>query len=231
MFCRSNESLIPRGRNYLLMEAMSNAENFTHIIYIDADIEFSPEAVERMILRDEPMMCAIYPKKKLLTEKIVRLARDNPDMSHDEIMAQAVGYVVTFETNGTVEVDDFWVEVEECGTGFMMMQRGTVEAMQKAYAHLRNRSNESIGGDVPKDTLATHLYHLFDTQIDPVSHRYLSEDYVFLKRWRQMGGRVFADLSSKLSHYGASQFTGWPFRGIVDVQNGKIRDDYQGVTE
>lgn len=38
--------------------------------------------------------------------------------------------------------------------------------------------------------------------------RYLSEDYMFLRRWRDLGGRVFADLNVTLAHHGSHPFLG-----------------------
>jgi hypothetical protein len=37
---------------------------------------------------------------------------------------------------------------------------------------------------------------------------YLSEDFAFCKRWTDMGGEIWADLSSKLNHIGPMAFCG-----------------------
>jgi hypothetical protein len=42
--------------------------------------------------------------------------------------------------------------------------------------------------------LAGFYWRFFDCMVDPDSGRYLSEDYAFCRRWRDMGGKVFADL-------------------------------------
>jgi hypothetical protein len=52
-------------------------------------------------------------------------------------------------------------------------------------------------------------YHAcFDCMIDPVSKRYLSEDYAFCRRWQQMGGQIFADCMTVLGHVGNIRFQG-----------------------
>ena len=43
-----NESLITRARNYLVDEFL-RAEEFTHLMFIDSDINFNPKYFERMI--------------------------------------------------------------------------------------------------------------------------------------------------------------------------------------
>jgi hypothetical protein len=44
--------------------------------------------------------------------------------------------------------------------------------------------------------------------IDPVSRRYLSEDYAFCRRWQQMDGKIFADVTTTLGHVGNIRFHG-----------------------
>ena len=60
-----NESLVTRARNTLIQQAVDSANNYSHIFFLDADIAFEPEAVVRMLDKDAPMMCGIYPKKIL----------------------------------------------------------------------------------------------------------------------------------------------------------------------
>ena len=54
-----------------------------------------------------------------------------------------------------------------------------------------------------------HLHWLFfDCMADPDSRRYLSEDFAFCRRWRDMGGKVYVDLNSKLQHAGQHLYHG-----------------------
>jgi hypothetical protein len=54
-----------------------------------------------------------------------------------------------------------------------------------------------------------HLHWLFfDCMVDPDSRRYLSEDFAFCRRWRDMGGKVYVDLNSKLQHAGQHLYRG-----------------------
>jgi hypothetical protein len=52
------------------------------------------------------------------------------------------------------------------------------------------------------------LYALFDCMIDPETGVYLSEDYAFCRRWRAIGGEIWLDLESKLTHTGSYSFRG-----------------------
>src|SRR5262249_21777665 len=63
--------------------------------------------------------------------------------------------------------------------------------------------------DGPPNNPQAHLYwRFFDCMVDPDSGRYLSEDYAFCRRWRDMGGKVWVDLNCKLTHMGQHLFGG-----------------------
>ncbi len=85
----------------------------------------------------------------------------------------------------------------------MVIKREVILRMMDHYPNL----NYTPDGR-EKDPYA-HLYWLFfDCMIDPDSGRYLSEDYAFCRRWRDMGGKVYADLTSRLNHLGQQTYSG-----------------------
>ena len=62
--------------------------------------------------------------------------------------------------------------------------------------------------NVGKLYASDNCYAFFDTMIDPVSNRYLSEDYAFCRLWQKIGGKIYADVASSLTHYGTYSFKG-----------------------
>jgi hypothetical protein len=54
---------------------------------------------------------------------------------------------------------------------------------------------------------SNNRYALFDCMIDETG-TYLSEDFSFCKRWSDLGGEIWADLDSRLSHVGPLVFRG-----------------------
>ena len=50
-------------------------------------------------------------------------------------------------------------------------------------------------------------YRFFDVMVDPESRRYLSEDYRFCRIWEAIGGKIFVDANSDLSHQGERLYT------------------------
>jgi hypothetical protein len=44
--------------------------------------------------------------------------------------------------------------------------------------------------------------------IDPETGTYLSEDFTFCWRWRKIGGQIWLDQKSELTHIGCYEFEG-----------------------
>jgi hypothetical protein len=61
-------------------------------------------------------------------------------------------------------------------------------------------------------SLSPNQYALFDCMIEPETGVYLSEDYTFCRRWRDLGGRIWLDAQSGLIHVGQYEFAGDPSR-------------------
>ena len=67
--------------------------------------------------------------------------------------------------------------------------------MIEAYPELNYVSDS----DYSPENKGLH-YRFFDCMVDPESKRYLSEDYTFCHLWRQIGGEVYVDVQSNLTH-------------------------------
>lgn len=173
-----NESLIPRGRNSLVAKFLAFEPKSSHLMFVDADIAFEPEEMLKLIVADKDVVGGLYPKKAL-----------------------PVQYVVNKVPNSTKEGN--LVSVSNLGTGFMLIKREAIEKLIRSRPDLHYR--DEIGLD-PK--FAPYKYALFDTQIDPTTKEYLSEDYFFCKLWREHGGQIWADLTIKLDHVGHYKFGG-----------------------
>ena len=208
----ANESLVTRARNVLLAYFLNS--DYTHLLFIDADIEFQVEDVLKLYAHNKDVVVGAYPKKGVAWDRIKsNLADPNNKekvLTDREIAAFGSDYAINFKfidkETKTIGVENGLIKLHDAGTGFMMIKREAILKMIKAYPELKYNNDVNINNADLKD----HFYALFDTMIDPVDRRYLSEDYTFCRRWQVIGGDVWLDPSISLNHYGHFCFQGNP---------------------
>jgi len=208
----ANESLVTRARNVLLAYFLNS--DYTHLLFIDADIEFQTEDVLKLYAHDKDVIVGAYPKKGVAWDKIRANLNDvgNKDkqLSNRDIAAFGSDYAINFKFINkeakTIAVENGLVKLHDAGTGFMMIKREAILKMIKAYPEFKYNNDVNISDDSLKD----HFYAMFDTMIDPIDRRYLSEDYTFCRRWQDIGGDIWLDPSISLNHYGHFCFQGNP---------------------
>jgi hypothetical protein len=197
---QQNDALITRARANLVAAFLDDPAA-THLLFIDADIGFEPEQVLRLIACGADVCAGVYPIKRIDWEKVRQtLAAGLPEPS-----AAALHYVLEVEDPNRVETRGEFVRVRYAGTGFLMIRRPALEKMCERYQSLRFRADHNYG-----DALAgsAHRVALFDCMIDPETGVYQSEDFAFCRRWIDMGGEIWADLASRLSHVGPTTYEG-----------------------
>lgn len=204
-----NESLVQRSRNYCAQAFLDS--DCTHMLFIDADITFDPDAVLTLLaLQSEDsqydVIAAPYPKKAISWEKIKQAVDKGVADEDPNVLERYVGDYVFNLAEGVTQMRlDEPAEVLEAGTGFMMIRRETFERFIKEYPeqmylpdHVRTE-----GFDGSREICA-----FFDCIIDPKTKRYLSEDYMFTQYVRNMGGKVWMCPWIPLKHTGTYIFGG-----------------------
>lgn len=206
----ANESLVTRGRNTLVSFFMENT-HATHLFFIDADIEFNPEDLLRMVAYDKPIIVGAYPKKAISWDGIIKAARNDETETAATIEGHSSNYVVNFDLptdeDGNrlpqVQIVDNLVKLKDAGTGFMCIKKEVIQQMFDAHPEMKYVNDINV--DMKFEPF---MYALFDTIIDPDSRRYLSEDYMFCRTWQNMGGEVYLDPRTALNHVGHYTFRG-----------------------
>lgn len=194
------EFLITRGRNTLTAMFLESAAS--HLMFIDSDIAFDPAEVERMLRFDEDVVAGMYPLKVLDWDApaIERARRGEP------LETASLRFVGVPCEGDESETRDGFVTGEFAGTGFMLISRDAILRMIAAYPETRYTAAHNFTHGAP----TKNLFALFECMIEEGTGHYLSEDYAFCKRWRALGGRVWLDTRSKLTHIGAHDFYGSP---------------------
>ena len=206
----ANESLITRGRNTLVSFFMEHPEA-THLFFVDADIEFDPNDMLRMVAYDKPITVGAYPKKAINWDSIVSAARRDETETPETIEGHSSNYVVNFDflkddqgvPQNQIQIRDNLIKLKDAGTGFMCIKKEVIQQMFDNHPEMKYANDINVDAKFEK-----HMYALFDTMIDPESRRYLSEDYTFCRLWQQMGGEVMLDPRTGLNHVGHYTFRG-----------------------
>jgi len=206
----ANESLVTRARNVLLAYFLNS--DYTHLMFIDADIEFQVDDILKLWLHDKDVVVGAYPKKGVNWSHIKESVILDPskELTPNQIGALGSDYAINFKfsdrENKQVKVENGLIELHDAGTGFMMIKRKAIDSIIEHYPEIKYVNDVQMGGVDLKDK----FYALFDTMIDPIDRRYLSEDYTFCRRWQEMKGQIWLDPSISLNHYGSFCFQGNP---------------------
>ena len=206
-----NESLITRARNYLVDEFIRSG--YTHLLFIDSDILFDPNDVLALIALDKDIIGGPYPKKSINWRSVWNASkRLINDKNFDETKfnpGEFEGVAGEYVFNPVPGTKSFNVheplEVMEIGTGFMMIKRAVFDKFKAEYPHLNYKPDHL--GQANFDG-SRYIHAFFDTVIDPDSHRYLSEDYMFCQYWRAIGGKIWLCPWMKTTHVGTYGFQG-----------------------
>ena len=203
-----NESLITRARNTITSMFLDDQDYIgTHLLFIDADIGFQPENIERLIRADKDIACGIYPRKCIHWNQVIDAVKRNPNISEEEVSYKGLGYNLNFQDPKNIRLQGGFVEVMEAATGMMLIKRDVFIKMQKAYPERKYKSDQIVNGSVWK---SDNCYDFFGVGKLPwdKDERYLSEDYYFSRLWSNIQGKIYADVASPLTHQGNMHFKG-----------------------
>jgi hypothetical protein len=185
------ESLVSRARNASVAHFLNS--DCTHLMFIDADIEFDPESVLRLLMHDQDVISGVYAKKYYVMDRIT---------SGQE--------VVDFPISGDISLDEKGLlNSTYLPTGFLMIKRVVFDKLVACYPHLKY--NNDINGYGNLDT----FYDFF--QVSVRNGILESEDWGFCSLWRGVGGAVLIDPEIKLGHIGWNSFSGNPLKWCYEA--------------
>jgi hypothetical protein len=198
----AGDALITRARNRLVNRFLEQSR-WSHLMFIDADIGFSPDQVFRLLASGHSVVGGVYPLKNIFWDRIAA-----GDLTPAVRQARSLEYVAGA---GSAPHEDGrgFLSVEYVGTGFLLIARETLEMLCARFPETRYFTDDAADKDFfDRNIGSTPKYALFDTRIDHKTGRYLSEDYAFCELCREVGEQVWADLTSRLDHVGFSTFSG-----------------------
>lgn len=191
------DALITRARSRMACDFLES--NHSHLLFVDADIGFSPEHLFRLLDADKPLVGGVYPLKTILWDKVPDAVRRGAR----DVQAAALGYVIRFAPSAdqTVDLQDGFGQVAYLATGFMLIRREVFERIEAAHPELH-----CIITDMNAPPKRTVMF--FESMIEPDNREHLSEDYAFCRRWRDLGGEIWADFETRMTHVGHAAYSG-----------------------
>ncbi len=114
--------------------------------------------------------------------------------------ALPVNYVINLKRETKVQGDIFTVDT--MGTGFLLFKRHVYEQLCAAHPECKYVDDVGLGKQYEPT-----MFSIFDVAIDEKGH-YLSEDWLFCRRWSALGGEIWAHGKVLLNHIGHYEFVG-----------------------
>jgi len=176
--------LIHQARNYLTSVFLTT--EYTHMLFIDSDVEFGPEAGLRMLVADKDIITTPYRVKNEQVNTPI--------------------YTVKFANPKSVPIlPGGLVEIEAGPTGLMLIKRGVFERIMKNHPELKikNSANQAL-----KETDKSHsfYYNFFDFAFE--DGYTWGEDVSFCKLARDNDFRIYANTESPTAHHGSFAWKG-----------------------
>jgi len=173
--------LIHQARNYLTSVFLTT--DYTHLLFIDSDVEFEPESVLRMLVAKKEIICTPYRVKAEQLDKHI--------------------YTVEFKNPKNIPIlPGGLVELEAGPTGLMLIDRGVFERIIKNHPELKIKNKATSTADKSHE----FYYNFFDFGFsDGYS---VGEDISFCKLARRNDFRIYANTESTTSHHGSYAWKG-----------------------
>ena len=183
--------LIHQARNYLTSVFLTTP--YSHMLFIDSDVEFGPEAGLRMLVADKDIITTPYRVKD---ERV-----DQPR------------YTVKFPDPKIVPIlPGGLVEIEAGPTGLMLIHRRVFEKI------IKNRPDLKIKNKAVPSPGASHefYYNFFDFGFN--DGYTFGEDVSFCKLARANGSKLYANIESPTAHRGEYAWLGKFGDSLKDIK-------------
>ncbi len=190
-----NESLIPRARNNSLYKFYKS--NFTHILFIDSDIEFPAQAVLDLIKFDKDVVTCCYSKKDYNWKKLI-YSMQYESSSKESLASRGLDFNYNTNNNKIIKSEcSKFIKVKHAATGFMLIKKEIIQKLYKKHTEL----------EIKNDDLSQSNYNLIGLFCCMIKDKtYLSEDYSFCERVNDIGGEVWTNIEHNLNHIGKHVF-------------------------
>ena len=166
------------GRNVLT--ALFLESGFDYQLFVDADLEFEPDVVGRMILAKKDAICVPYRKK-----------------TQDQVLK----FSIEFNDPTNIEVDEKGiVELKMGPAGLTLIHRSVYEKLIKDNPDLKIKQKEIIS-----EKANSYFYNFWDTTFTK-DGTWWGEDVNFCNLIRKSGFKFYGVVDGQTTHHGSYGF-------------------------
>ena len=170
------------GYSRNILAALFLQSGFDYQLFVDADVEFEPDVVGRMIIADKDVICVPYRKK----------TQDN-----------SIRFSVAFEDFSSIDIDDKGLVKLKVGpAGLTLIHRRVYEKLMKDYPNLKITQKEIIS-----ETANNYFYNFWDTTFDK-NGKWWGEDTNFCNMIRKSGFDFYGVVDGETTHHGTYGWKG-----------------------
>jgi len=197
------DSLISRARNVAISTFYNQNPEADYFISLDSDLNIrnchpNNNIFDKLVAHDIDFVGGLYAIKKPNCSQCSSITID--------------GKLPEFNS-GLKEAP--WLS-----TGCWCLKRSAVEKMVNAYPELEYDGDDIAAGQKIHALYMPMIHEMTekdfpDTNKDLPYKKYLSEDWSFCQRWRQLGGSIYADSSIVLEHIGKFSYKLYDVEEVV----------------
>ena len=200
-FLLLKSSLVTQGRNLCVANFLN--DKYSHLLFIDADIDFESKTIFKMLELDREVIAVPYPMKTLNWDRVEKFKGDVKNSK--ELSQTGFTYPIKVYDKDNIKVKDDVMEVTHAPTGCMLIKRQVFDKMIEKYPELRISQPTIMNGEA-KDK--ENLWNFFDTYHDLENKKYYGEDFGFCKKWTDIGGKCYCYIGDYITHIGEYQYSG-----------------------
>ncbi len=188
IYATEGDSLVSRTRNSHISVFINEYKDFDYFISIDSDLEIlntnkEDNIFKKLISHNEDFVGGLYALK------------------NQEFNASSS---LSLQGENKILYNIGLVEMQWLSSGCWCLKRSVIEKMINFYPEL------AYEGDGPMFGKTCYgLYMPMIKEIEMGRKKYLSEDWSFNERWKEIGGKIYADTSIKLRHIGKYSYELW----------------------
>jgi hypothetical protein len=169
-------------RNLFLTTWYDTQPQFSHLLFVDADMGFPPHLIRDMVKFDKPLTGTFYARRQ---------------------MSPSVVGAALHADHSLKDVVQGFLPASYVGGGVMLIKRSMIKEMLEKMPEI----SDALPSVLASATTAPlhRLIRAFDCILK--GDRRLSEDVSFCARWRETcGGEIWANVNHQISHVGPFDF-------------------------